>query len=126
MTNTAKNSAATPKTVTEAAEKNRVDETTVPAQATPEKTVVEEVKETEPTTEETEKLTLVQRLKTMAEKLKDNKKAMVILGGVAVIAGLAIKNNLKAAKAVSAEPLDAEDTTINGVGDDELTTDDSV
>lgn len=46
-------------------------------------------------TAESEKPSLVQRLKAAAEKLKENKKAMVILGASAVIAGLAIKNNRK-------------------------------
>lgn len=46
------------------------------------------------------KLTLIQRAKAAAEKLKQNKKALVILGGALVVAGLTIKNNRK----TTAEP----------------------
>lgn len=53
------------------------------------------------------KLTLAKRVKAAAEKLKQNKKALLILGGAAVVVGLTVKNNRKA---VSAEDEDQEAT----------------
>jgi hypothetical protein len=41
------------------------------------------------------KLSLVQRAKAAAEKLKKNKKAMLIVAGAAVVVGLTVKNNRK-------------------------------
>jgi hypothetical protein len=67
-----------------------------------------------------EKLSPVQRLKAAAEKLGKNRKAMLILGASAVVAGLAVKNSRKAVKV---EVLDEDDTTINGVGEDDETPD---
>lgn len=123
MSNTAKNSAATPKTVAEGAEKQdvtveavavdpKVEKTTktVPSQSTGEK---ETPKDAEAKTEETEwKPSVVQRLKAVAVKLKRNKKAMLIIGGAVVVVGLTIKNNRKA---VSVEPLDEAEGPVVGV-----------
>lgn len=64
------------------------------------------------------KLSLVQRAKAAAEKLKQNKKAMLIVAGAAVVVGLTVKNNRKA---VSVETLDPEDDSVNGVGEDDIT-----
>lgn len=152
MTNTAKNS-ATPKTVKEAVE-NKVEETTVPAQATGEKTVkdgqldkvldnagkvlfsgtpdevrawlneqpsmiyaVRQAKNnglvvsTEYVEEGPLKLSLIQRAKAAAEKLKSNKKAMLFLGGAAVVVGLTIKSSRKAAAESIVEDDVVEETT---------------
>lgn len=62
------------------------------------------------------KLTLMQRAKAAAEKLKQNKKAVLILTGAAVVVGLTVKNNRKA---VAVEPLGEAEGPINGV--DEIT-----
>lgn len=153
MTNTAKNSAATPKTVKEAVE-NKVEETTVPAQATGGKTVKEDqldkvldneakvlfsgtpdevrawlnerpsmiyaVRKTNQdgliistmyVEEGPLKLSLVQRAKAAAEKLKQNKKALAILGGALVVAGLTIKNNRKTTAEPEVEEDVVEETT---------------
>jgi hypothetical protein len=102
MSNTAKNTdAATPKDI-----KEKVDEKTVPAQATEPK-----VEEQTPAADE-KKPSLVQRAKAAAEKLKQNKKALLILTGAAVVVGLTIKNNRKA---VAVEPLDEAEDSVNGV-----------
>jgi hypothetical protein len=118
MSNTPK---ATPKTVADATEKQdvtveatavdpKVEKTakTVPAQATGED---QDGEQTPKTGDETEKLTLVQRAKALAEKLKQNKKAVLILTGAAVVVGLTIKNNRKA---VSVEPLDEAEGPVIG------------
>lgn len=155
MTNSPK---ATPKDV-KAATEGKVEEKTVPAQATGEKTTTDEAGRDkvldnagkvlfsgtpaevkawlleQPTkiyavrqaknnglvvsteyVEEPLKLSLVQRAKQAAEKLKHNKRAMVIVAGAAVVVGLAVKNSRKA---VAVEVLDPEDTTVNGVGEAE-------
>ncbi|QJD49771.1 hypothetical protein SEA_CLUBPENGUIN_47 [Streptomyces phage ClubPenguin] len=108
MSNTAKNSAAaTPKDV-----KEKVEEKTVPAQATAEPKVEQQDGEQTPAADEKKKPSLVQRAKAAAEKLKQNKKALLILTGAAVVVGLTIKNNRKA---VAVEPLDEAEGPINGV-----------
>lgn len=112
MSNSAKNTAAaaTPKDVKE----SKAEETTVPAQATEPKTEKKEsisVDDVKVDVKEA-KLTVVKRLKSVTEKLAKNKKAMILLGGAAVVAGLAIKNNRKA---LAGEPLDEEDDTVIGV-----------
>lgn len=163
MTSSPKN--VTPKTVAEAAEKNN-EETTVPAQATAEKSTKtekpkgdqvldnkgkvlfsgtpDEVRawlKDQPTmiyavrqerdgdliisTEYVEagplKLSLVQRAKAAAEKLKKNKKAMAILGGAAVVVGLTIRNVRKENReAVSAETLDEVEGPVIGIDDPEV------
>lgn len=120
MTNTAKNTAAasaTPKDV-----KEKVEEKTVPAQAQATEPKVEEQDgEQTPAADEKKKPSLVQRAKVAAEKLKQNKKALLILTGAAVVVGLTIKNNRKA---VAAEPLDEVEGPINGV--DEVTGPDDI
>lgn len=105
MTNTAKNTTAstTPKDV-----KEKVEEKTVPSQATEPKTGEKETKDAQ----SEEKLTLVKRAKAAAEKLKQNKKALLILTGAAVVVGLTIKSNRKA---VAVEPLGEAEGPINGV-----------
>lgn len=123
MSNTAKNS-ATPKTVAEAAEKNAVEETTVPAQTTAGNSVKDNPKyqavngkyeksntETTGDAQSEEKLTLVQRVKATAEKLKKNKKAMLIIGGAVVVVGLTIKNSRKTVAAEATEDDVVEETT---------------
>lgn len=155
MTNPAKNTtaAATPKDV-----KEKVEEKTVPAQATGEKTAKEaqldkvldnsgkvlfsgtpdEVRawlnertamiyavrqahnndliiSTEYVEQGPLKLSLVQRAKSKAEKLKKNRKAQLLLAGAVFCAGMAIKNARFNRKAVAAEVLDPEDTTTIGV-----------
>lgn len=114
MSNTAKNTsaAATPKDV-----KDKVEEKTVPAQNTAEHDVkpgiADGIKTEETKDAQSEKkVSFVQRFKAVTEKLAKNKKAMILLGGAAVVAGLAIKNNRKA---LAGEPLDDEDTTVIGV-----------
>lgn len=66
--------------------------------------------------EESPKASLVQRAKQAAEKLKQNKRALAIIAGAAVVAGLAVKNSRKA---VSVEPLDEAEGPINGVDEAE-------
>ena len=105
MTNTPK---ATPKTVAEQGKaSNDVTDAVINGEST--QRVAEKVKKTIPsqtgesTTDDQEikdaqsdeKLTLVQRLKSMTEKLKQNKKALLILGGAVVVTGLVVKNNRK-------------------------------
>jgi phenylpyruvate tautomerase PptA (4-oxalocrotonate tautomerase family) len=58
------------------------------------------------------KISLVQRIKASADKLKKNRKAMLILGASAVVAGLAVKNSRKVV--VKVEDVDSEDTAIDG------------
>lgn len=150
--------AATPKDVAE-----KVEEKTVPAQATGEKSAKEdhtdkvlnnkgevlfsgtptEVKawlleqkpsmiyavrqtstndlviSTEYTEEGPLKLSLVQRAKTAAEKLKKNKKAQVLLVGAVFCAGMAIKNSGYNRKAVAVEPLDEAEGPVIGRDIDE-------
>lgn len=55
------------------------------------------------------KLSLVQRAKQAAEKLKKNKTAMVLVVGAAVVVGLTIKNNRKA---VAVEALDEAEGSV--------------
>lgn len=67
------------------------------------------------------KLSLVQRAKAAAEKLKKNKKAMAILGGAVVVAGLTVNANRKSKReAVSAEPLDEVEGPVIGIDDPEV------
>lgn len=116
MTNTAKNS-VTPKTVSEKASEPKIDETTVPAQATP----TEPKASVDAQTDEKTKPSLVQRLKSAAEKLKENKKALAILGASAVIAGLAIKNSRKAVSAPDESETAFEETYADTIENDETT-----
>lgn len=111
MTNTAKNTAAaaTPKDV-----KEKVEEKTVPAQATAESKV-------EKQDGEKSKPTLVQRAKAAAEKLKKNKKALLILTGAAVVVGLTIKNNRKAVTAETAEGETLDDVEVTVENPDDTT-----
>jgi hypothetical protein len=104
MTNP-KNS-ATPKTVAE--KSNSVTEAVIDGESVEE--IAEKVKKTIPTQTTTEKgddvepeevkgtdkLSLVQRFKTATGKLAKNRKALLLLGASAVIAGLAVKNSRKA------------------------------
>lgn len=110
----------TPKTVVEQA-KMSGDVTDAPNEETVKATVpnqATEPKASDLKTGEDVKPTFVQRLKSMTQKLTENKKAMAALGVTAAVVALAIKSSRKA---VAAEPLDVTDTTINGVGEDDVT-----
>lgn len=105
VSNTAKNTtSATPKDVKESVE-GKVEEKVIPAQSTQKEKAADAVEEVC----EAGKLTLLQRAKATAEKLKQNKKALLILTGAAVVVGLTIKNNRKV---VAAESQDTEDVTV--------------
>ena len=125
MSNTAKNTtAATPKTVAEAV----AAEKTVPAQATEPK-----VKEQDGVQETTEgqtngKKSVVQRIKAVAEKLKENKRSQLLLVGAAFCAGIAVKNahhNRKIANGVAHVDVVevVEETQIHQVGETDVTHD---
>lgn len=59
------------------------------------------------------KPSLIQRAKTAAEKLTKNRKAMLFLGGAAIVAGLAVKNNRRKTVATEETLDDIEDTVEN-------------
>jgi len=61
------------------------------------------------------KLTLVQRAKAAAEKLKKNKRSQLLLAGAVVCAGIAVKNARYNRKAADAEPLDEVEGPVVGV-----------
>lgn len=105
-------SAVTPKTVAEGKAEKVVEEKVIPAQTSEEpKTGDQEISEAQ----SDEKVTIVGRLKSAAEKLKNNRKAILILAGAAVVVGLAVKNN----KATAEEPVnETEDSEVDETPDD--------
>jgi cobalamin biosynthesis Mg chelatase CobN len=121
MTNTAKNS-GTPKTVAEAvaAAKKNNDDATVPAQAT--STEPKDGAKTETTTDgQTEKTSVVQKLKARVERLKSNKSVVLIVaaGVVGAIVGSELTKR-RSASAVTTDDVVA-DTEIHTVGEDDTT-----
>jgi signal recognition particle subunit SEC65 len=119
MSNTAKNTTpATPKTVAEAV----AAEKTVPAQATEPKVKEDVVQETVAA----EKKSVVQRIKAVAEKLKENRGAMIGLGFAAGFVSATVANKRRAAglKVDEVTVLDViEDTEIHQVGETDATDD---